>query len=136
MSAREVRPPEGRYGRASTDDARADRRLKIIGGVLGVLGLGVVGWFGYDYVAGTEVSGQLITFRVESGTRVAVDLEVHKDSQVTGVCTLRALAEDKSEVGRRDVTIEPGTSAESVQAAIRTTARATSVELIGCTSHG
>ncbi|MQY14845.1 hypothetical protein SRB5_50210 [Streptomyces sp. RB5] len=136
MTAAEVRPPEGRYGRAAADDARSDRRLKLVGAVLGVLGLGVVGWFGYDYVAGTDVSGQLVTFRVQSDTKAVATLEVHKDSQVTGVCTVRAVAEDKSVVGSREIRIEPGKSAESVTVDVRTLSRATSVELLGCQSAG
>ncbi|MFC7217277.1 DUF4307 domain-containing protein [Streptomyces polyrhachis] len=133
MSETQVRrPPEGRYGPARADDARADRRLKVLGAVLGALGLGVIGWFGYDYVSGSEVSGQLTAFRVESAARTTAELEVRKDAGAGGVCTVRALAQDKAEVGRRDVRIAPGHAAESVTAVVRTTARATSVELVGC----
>ena len=49
MSTASTRPPEGRYGRSS--DERADRTLKVVGTVLAVALLGIVGWFGYHYVA-------------------------------------------------------------------------------------
>ena len=45
MTAVRERLPEGRYGRSA--DERADRKLKIVGAVLGVALLGVIGWFGY-----------------------------------------------------------------------------------------
>ncbi|GGK15579.1 membrane protein [Streptomyces camponoticapitis] len=130
-----VRPPvlpEGRYGRSS--DERADRGLRIVGSVLGVGLLALVGWFGYDYVAGQSVSGELIKFKRVSASAVEVHLEVRKDKDATGTCTLRSRAEDGSEVGRKDVRVDgPETRIDRV-VTVRTTASATSAELVGCTS--
>jgi hypothetical protein len=48
------------------------------------------------------------------------------------VCTLRSQATDQSEVGRRDVTVSKhGTTVDTV-VTIRTTARGTPAELLGC----
>ncbi|WP_419997434.1 DUF4307 domain-containing protein [Streptomyces boninensis] len=130
--------PEGRYGRAAgSSDARADRRLKIIGLVLGVVGVAVIGWFGYSYVSSQDVSGQLIGFDPVSDSKVSARVEVSKDADATGVCTLRALSSDKAEVGRKDVTVaaDQGSSAV-VTVPMRTTDRAASVELIGCKAAG
>ncbi|MFF3288001.1 DUF4307 domain-containing protein [Streptomyces sp. NPDC003023] len=132
MAAVGEKLPEGRYGRSA--DERADRRLKIVGAVLGAGMLGLVSWFGYDYVAGTAISAEVIKFDVSEGAdEVQVHLEVRKDAQATGSCMLRALAEDGGEVGRLDVRIEQrGESRIDEVVKIRTTRQATAAELIGC----
>ncbi|MEU0086491.1 DUF4307 domain-containing protein [Streptomyces sp. NPDC006274] len=126
--------PQGRYGRSA--DARADRTLRIVGAVLGAVMLGLVGWFGYDHVAGTKISAEVIKFDVTEGVdEVQVHLEVRKDERAAGSCTLRALAEDGGEVGRLDVRIdESGGSRVDQVVKIRTTRPATAAELLGCTA--
>jgi hypothetical protein len=130
--------PHGRYGRYGKAggghgrDARTDRRLKIVGGVLGVLSLALIGWIGADYIGGQPVSGQMIKFKVVSGRTVEVHLEVRKDADARGVCTLRARAADGAEVGRKDVTVAGGAEQVDTVASLRTTKRATSAELLGC----
>lgn len=126
--------PPGRYGRtgAGERDARTDRRLKIVGTVLGVLGLVGVVWLGAGYISGQDVSGEMIKFKVVSDRAVEVHLEVRKDGGAEGVCTLRALAEDAGEVGRKDVLVGGGEKRVDTVASVRTTSRATSAELMGC----
>ncbi|MFB6837321.1 DUF4307 domain-containing protein [Streptomyces sp. NPDC056361] len=132
MSAVREQLPEGRYGRSA--DERADRKLRIIGAVLGVLFLALMGWFGWYYVVDNKISAEMIKFDVVSDTEVQVHLEVRKDEGVEGVCTLRSRAEDGAEVARKDVRIDdPATRVDTV-VSLRTTARATSAELIGCTA--
>ncbi|NSC23589.1 DUF4307 domain-containing protein [Streptomyces albus subsp. chlorinus] len=138
QTARKV--PEGRYGRAPRGagggaggaEARTDRRLKITGGILGVLLLALVGWIGGSYIAGQDVSAELIKFKVVSDSAVEVHLEVRKDEGVEGVCTLRARAESGNEVGRKSVSFPAGTSRVDEVITVRTTARATSPDLVGC----
>ncbi|MEU6483311.1 DUF4307 domain-containing protein [Streptomyces sp. NPDC046887] len=132
MSTVREQRPEGRYGRSA--DERADRRLKAVGSVLGVLLIAMVGWFGYDYIAGQKVSAEMIKFDVSADDRVQVHLEVRKDSGDTGSCTLRALAEDGGEVGRRDVRFDQLVDRIDEVVTVRTTRRATSAQLMGCTS--
>ncbi|MFJ5828513.1 DUF4307 domain-containing protein [Streptomyces sp. NPDC093089] len=132
MSAVREQLPEGRYGRSA--DERADRKLRIVGAVLGVLFLALMGWFGWHYVVDNKISGEMIKFDVVSDTEVQVHLEVRKDEGVEGVCTLRSRSEDGAEVARKDVRIDdPATRVDTV-VSLRTTARATSAELIGCTA--
>src|SRR6478609_8860257 len=100
MSTARAQLPEGRYGRSA--DERADRKLRVVGGVLGVALIGVVGWFGYDYIAGAEISAQVITFEAVSDSAVEVHLEVHKDAGTKGYCTLRSQGADGNEVARAD----------------------------------
>jgi hypothetical protein len=130
--------PEGRYGRSTSADARTDRRLKAVGAVLGTLLLLVVGWIGYDYVSGQRISAEMIKFDLNSSdTEVRVHLEIRKDADVTGSCTVRALAESGAEVGRKDVRIDQkGESRIDEIYPVRTTAKATSAELLGCTADG
>ncbi|MEV4682602.1 DUF4307 domain-containing protein [Streptomyces kurssanovii] len=132
MAAVGEKLPRGRYGR--TADERADRKLRIVGAVLGACMLALVGWFGYDYVAGTRISAEVIKFDVMEGVdEVQVHLEVRKDAGAAGSCTVRALAEDGAEVGRLDVAIgQEGENRIDEVVKIRTTRQATSAELMGC----
>ncbi|WP_433857983.1 DUF4307 domain-containing protein [Streptomyces kronopolitis] len=126
--------PEGRYGRSA--DARADRKLKIIGSVLGVALLGVIGWCGVSYISGQELSGRVIAWDAVSEHAVKVHLEVVKDADDKGVCTLRSQAEDGTEVGRKDVTVDQRTGQVDTEVTLRTTKRATNAVLVGCTPAG
>jgi hypothetical protein len=129
MSTASTRPPEGRYGRSS--DARADRTLKVAGGVLGALLLALIGYFAYHYVGQNKISGELITFQV-SDDSVRVHLEVRKDAGASGYCTVRSQAEDGDEVGRADFRFSgPDTRIDQV-VTLRTASRGTTAELLGC----
>lgn len=129
MSTASTRLPEGRYGRSS--DARADRTLKVVGAVLAVALLGLVGWFGYHYVAQNEISAEVISF--EPGKEsVRVHLEVRKDAGTDGYCTVRSQAENGAEVGRADFRFDgDGTRIDKV-VTLRTTSPGTTAELLGC----
>ncbi|THC53063.1 DUF4307 domain-containing protein [Streptomyces sp. A1499] len=124
--------PAGRYGRSRTADEAADRKLRIVGSVLGVLLLGVVGWFGYDYINGTKLSAEVIKFDVVSAESVEAHLEVRKDTGAKGYCTLRSQAESGAEVGRADFRFDQRTDRIDQVVTLRTTEKATSVELLGC----
>ncbi|MFG2971980.1 DUF4307 domain-containing protein [Streptomyces sp. NPDC048331] len=130
MSAVREGLPEGRYGRSA--DERADRKLKIIGSALGAVLLGVVGWIGWDYVAGQSVSAEVIKFQVISDTEVKVHLEVRKESSVTGVCSLSSQDKEHAEVGRADFTFAQGSSRVDELVTLKTTGRAAMIELVGC----
>ncbi|MEU8822481.1 DUF4307 domain-containing protein [Streptomyces sp. NPDC048636] len=124
--------PEGRYGRSA--DARADRTLKIVGAVLGAGLLALVSWFGYAYITGEDVSGRVLGYKVTGSDAVEVRLEVIKDRDTTGVCTVRTLAKDHAEVGRKDFTFDQREDELVKVVTVRTTGRATNAELVGCES--
>ncbi|MDO0925997.1 DUF4307 domain-containing protein [Streptomyces sp. TG1A-8] len=129
MSTASTRLPEGRYGRSS--DERADRRLKAAAAVFGAALLALVGYFAYHYVAETQISAQVVAFQA-SDDAVRVHLEVHKDSGASGYCTLRSQSADGAEVGRADFRFTgPATRIDKV-VTLRTTARGTTAELLGC----
>ncbi|MEU1312118.1 DUF4307 domain-containing protein [Streptomyces cinnamoneus] len=127
---REAAVPEGRYGRSA--DERADRKLKIVGGVLLAALLGFVGWAGVHYVTKSDVSGQLVRSKTVSDDTVQAVLEIRKDKDATGVCTLRSLGEDGGEVGRKDVTLDRREDHFTQLVTFRTVERATATELEGC----
>ncbi|WP_406392555.1 DUF4307 domain-containing protein [Streptomyces sp. NBC_00887] len=124
--------PDGRYGRS--EDQRADRKLKIVGAVLGVAFLGMVGWFGYDYVAGQDISAELIKSDIVSDDRAEAHLEVRKDRDTDGYCTVRALSEDGGEVARKDFRFDERSERIDEVVSLRTTSRATAVELLACSA--
>ena len=129
MSTASTRLPEGRYGRSA--DERADRRLKVIGSVLGAALLVLVGWFAYHYVAGNRISVEVYTFDT-SATSVKVHLRGDKDAGVEGYCTVRSQSEDGAEVGRADFRFDAATTDIDEVVTLRTTARGTTAELLGC----
>ncbi|POX51530.1 DUF4307 domain-containing protein [Streptomyces sp. Ru71] len=131
MSTASTQLPQGRYGRSS--DVRTDRTLKIVGSVLGAVLLAVVGWFGWHYVAGTAISAQVITFQATDNA-VRVHLEVHKDAGTAGYCTLRSQSADGTEVGRADFRFSGSDTRVDQVVTLRTTARGTTAELLGCHS--
>jgi hypothetical protein len=130
MSTASTRLPEGRYGGSS--DQRADRKLKIAGVVLGALLLALMGYFAFHYVGQNKISAQMIAFEATSDSAVRVHLEVRKDAGTSGYCTVRSQAADGAEVGRADFRFSgPDTRIDKV-VALRTTAKGTTAELLGC----
>ncbi|MEU0049743.1 DUF4307 domain-containing protein [Streptomyces sp. NPDC006184] len=129
MSTASARLPEGRYGRSS--DERADRKLRVAATVLGAALLALVGYFAYHYVAQNEISGQVITFQA-SDEAVRVHLEVHKDAGASGYCTVRSQSADGAEVGRADFRFSGSATRIDKVVTLRTTARGTTAELLGC----
>lgn len=129
MSTASTRPPEGRYGRSPGE--RDDRNLKIVGAVLGAALLALIGYFAYHYVGRNEISGQVISFET-SDDAVRIQLEVHKDADTRGYCTLRSRAVDGSEVGRADFRFDQQATRIDKVVTLRTTARGATAELVGC----
>ncbi|HSY00116.1 MAG TPA: DUF4307 domain-containing protein [Streptomyces sp.] len=129
MTTASTRLPEGRYGRSA--DERADRKLKVIGSVLGAALLVLIGWFAFHYVAGNKISVEIYTFDT-SAQSVKVHLRGDKDAGVDGYCTVRSQAENGAEVGRADFRFAAGTTDIDKIVTLRTTSRGTTAELLGC----
>ncbi|MEW2032594.1 DUF4307 domain-containing protein [Streptomyces roseifaciens] len=132
MAAAREGLPGGRYGRSA--DARADRKLKIVGAVLGAGLLGVVAWSGVHYITTTDVTGQLLRSKPVSDDTVEAVIEVRKDKDRTAVCTLRSLGANGAEVGRKDVTLDRREEHFTETVVLRTTAHAAATDLEGCRS--
>ena len=129
MTTVSTRRPEGRYGRSS--DERADRTLKTVGTVLGAALLALIGWFAYHYVGQNKISAEVVTFRA-SGDTVRAHLEVRKDADATGYCTVRSQGADGTEVGRKDFRFGGHATRIDAVVTLRTTAPGTTAELLGC----
>jgi len=129
MSTASTRLPEGRYGRSS--DERADRKLKIIGAVLAAALLALVGYFAYHYVAENKISAEVITFDAQKDS-VKVHLEVRKDADASGYCTIRSQSKDGAEVGRADFRFGGHDTRIDRVVTLRTTSEGTTAELLGC----
>lgn len=130
MSVTRGGPPAGRYGRATAESST--RRLRLVGAVLAVAFAAMVGWFGWSYIDGQDVSGALIRYRVVSDDTVEMHLEIRKPEDSDGVCTVRSLSEDGAEVGVKDIRIEQRAKVVNTVVELETTARATTAELVRC----
>ncbi|WP_030929760.1 DUF4307 domain-containing protein [Streptomyces sp. NRRL S-646] len=129
MSTASTRLPEGRYGRSS--DERADRKLKVIGAILAAALLALVGYFAYHYVAENKISAEVITFDAQKDS-VKVHLEVRKDADASGYCTIRSQSKDGAEVGRADFRFGGHATRIDRVVTLRTTSEGTTAELLGC----
>ena len=122
--------PGDRYG----SPAPWRRRVLVAASVaLGVVFLGWLAWTTYAHST-PEVSSELMTYSVtgehEVTARVTVSLE---DEDVRATCLLRAFADDHSVVGELSFTPAYGAD-QPLEEAVRTERRATSLELVGCTT--
>ncbi|MDI5966887.1 DUF4307 domain-containing protein [Streptomyces sp. SL13] len=130
MTAVREKPPQGRYGRSA--DAAADRRLRGLAWVCGALMLIALVAGGWMYTRGDSVNADVVSFKVVSASEVRAQLQVYKQTDQTVQCTVRSLAVDQSEVGRKAVTVGAHGSTVDTVVTIRTTGRATDAELVGC----
>ncbi|RMI40401.1 DUF4307 domain-containing protein [Streptomyces triticirhizae] len=128
--------PEGRYGRAASRDDATDRRLRLVGLALGVALVAFVAWAGFSYIGEQRVTGELTGFEVTSDSEISVHLAVRKPADTEGVCTVRAQAEDGLEVGRGEFRFDQPDDSLHQAVTLRTTGRATSAELMGCSAAG
>jgi hypothetical protein len=102
---------------------------------LAVVFLAWLAWTVYEH-ATPQVTSELETFSVTDDHHVTAVLLVRLDgAEVRASCTLRAYAEDHTNVGELTFTPDPTEGRRQVQV-IRTERRATSVEKVGCTAPG
>ncbi|MFC7494480.1 MULTISPECIES: DUF4307 domain-containing protein [unclassified Nocardioides] len=116
-----------RYG------APSPRRRQLVVGIAVLLSAAFLGWLGWTIweQSTPDVRSDLVGYDVVDEHRATATVEVRlADDDVEASCTLRAFAEDHSVVGELVFTPEDGTSEHDV----RTERRATSVELLGCTT--
>lgn len=126
------RLPEGRYGRSGNGES--DRRLKVVGAVCGVLGLGLIAWMGGSYLLReSKINGSVPTFQVLSDSEVQLHLSVRKGDGQAGTCTVRSQGDDHGVVGVADFPVPAAGKTYEATVTLRTTARGTTAELLGCT---
>ncbi|QWZ08412.1 DUF4307 domain-containing protein [Nocardioides panacis] len=123
-----------RYGTPS----RARRPLLVAGVVaLAVVALAWLAWV-VMFHARPQVTSQIVGFDIDGQhAAVARYTVVRRDPGVAASCLLRASAEDHSTVGELTVPVPPGPAkVVTLSSTVRTERRATSVDLVGCTSAG
>ncbi|MFF2657743.1 DUF4307 domain-containing protein [Kitasatospora sp. NPDC058032] len=124
--------PEDRYGRRG--DRESDRRLKVVGAVCAVVMLGLIVWLGGSYlIRETKINGTVPTFQALSDTELQLHLAVRKSDGTAGSCTVRSQGEDGAVVGVADFAVPAEGSEYDAVVSLRTTARGTTAELLGCT---
>jgi Domain of unknown function (DUF4307) len=129
-------PPDtlaDRYGAPSP----ARRRAVIVGsGVMGVVFLAWLGWTALFH-GDPEVSSDMVTWAIESDHVATAEIDVRLgDDDAEATCVLRAFAEDHTVVGELSFPVDAATldGGSTLEQEIRTERRATSVELVGCTT--
>ncbi|MFB6894088.1 DUF4307 domain-containing protein [Kitasatospora sp. NPDC056327] len=124
--------PEGRYG--GRGDRETDRRLKVVGAVCGALLIGLIVWLGTSYlIRETKINGTVPTFQALSDTELQLHLAVRKSDGTAGSCTVRSQGADGAVVGMADFPVPARGAEYDAVVSLRTTARGTTAELLGCT---
>ncbi len=121
----------GRYGGQTT---RRRRAVILASGVVGVLALGWLAWAGWSQST-PDVESNLQSFEVVDNHSVEATVVVDLRSEgVTASCLVRAVGTDHSVVGERNFEVNGDSGASRHDVTVRTERRATSVEMVGCTS--
>jgi hypothetical protein len=99
--------------------------------LVGAAFLGWLGWTAWSHST-PDVDSEIVGYHVVDEHAADATVEVRlADDDVVATCTLRAYAEDHTVVG--ELSFEPERSGRSDRT-VRTERRATSVELLGCTT--
>ena len=121
----------GRYGGQTP---RRRRAVIVASGVVGVLALAWLAWAGWSQIT-PDVESNLQSFEVVDSHSVEATVVVDvRAEDVTANCLVRAVGTDHSVVGERNFEVTGDSGASRHDVTLRTERRATSVELIGCTS--
>jgi hypothetical protein len=124
------RRPAGRYSRASHKRSRWTYWGLLAAFVIAGVVIAIVG---YENLGANPIDAQVGAYHVVDDHTVTTSLNVTRDHPNQGAdCIVDAPAADGSEVGRIEVYIPPSGSTVTVNAALRTVKRATTVEVYGC----
>lgn len=99
----------------------------------------LLGWLGWVIWLQThpKVTSSLTGFDIRNDHHAVATVSVHLYDAVPASCELRAYARDHSVVAEMSVPVTEQTVGQhTMDARLRTERRATSVELLGCTSAG
>jgi uncharacterized protein DUF4307 len=122
-----------RYGAPS----RARRPIVVaVAVLLAVAGLAWLAW-AMVFHPRPAVSSQLVGYHVLGEHKVTATFTVvRRHPADAATCAIRATAADHAVVGQTSITVRPGPATSQVRASLRTERRATTVDLVGCTSTG
>ena len=127
--------------------ARRGRLVAVVAGtVVAVVFLGWLAWSTWFYST-PEIRSELVSYEVTGEHEAVALVDVRRsDLTIVGTCTLQAFATDHTVVGERAFEVpggQEGTDGSTgdqesgtMAITVRTERRATSVELVGCTTPG
>ncbi|MGL5808557.1 MAG: DUF4307 domain-containing protein [Nocardioides sp.] len=138
-------PPDGDLMRERYGIGRPGRRRLTVTAVAAT-GTVFLGWLAWStwFHARPEIASELVSREITGDYTLTARIAVRRaEPSVSGICLVRALAEDHTVVGERSFGVPAGgdsTGAEqllqTLRVEVRTERRATAVELIGCTAEG
>ncbi|WP_063036517.1 DUF4307 domain-containing protein [Nocardia pseudovaccinii] len=104
-----------------------------LGAVVLAAGLGVA-YVGFQKYGPEDIDAEQLGYTVVDDSTISVHLKVtRKDPQQPVVCFVRAMARDGSELGRREVLIEPsGSGTIELTTTVRASDRPVSSSVYGC----
>jgi len=113
----------------------------MVGGtvLLALVFLGWLGWAAFVH-ADPQVSSDLVRFSIDDEHSATAEVDVRLDGDLgpgaVATCTLRALADDHVVVGELSFDVDGAMLADGsrLERVVRTDRRATSVDLVGCTT--
>ena len=122
-----------RYGRPSASRQRA---IILASGVVGVVALAWLAWAAW-FQSTPDVQSTIRSFKVLDSHSVTAEVSVNlRSPDVTASCVIRAYSADHSVVGERNFEVTDTTGTVRLTLPFRTERKATSVELVGCTTAG
>ncbi|NKY25402.1 DUF4307 domain-containing protein [Nocardia gamkensis] len=127
-------PPADRYG---TRPRKPRRWIVPVLGVLVVLaGLGVA-YLGYQKYGPEDIEAEQLGYVVVDDSTMTIRLKVTRaDPERPVVCFVRAMARDGSELGRREVLVEPSSSGTvELTTVVRSSARPASGSVYACSDR-
>jgi hypothetical protein len=109
--------------------------LIAVSAIVGLVALTWLGWAAW-FQATPDVASSLASYDVIDAHSVDATIELRiRSATVTGSCLLRAYAADHTVVGEMTFAVPQGRGKDvTVKKSVRTERKATSLELIGCTT--
>ena len=124
--------PADRYGKRAEQRPRRGLRW-LLATVTVLLGLGVA-YIGYQNQGTQPITGEQVAFDVLDDHSVHITFRVVRDDPSKPAdCVVRAREESGAEVGRKEVLIPAADGPVTHETVLRTSARATTGEVFGCT---
>ncbi|MGQ4598193.1 DUF4307 domain-containing protein [Nocardia sp. R6R-6] len=127
-------PPANRYGTQPL--VRRRWIAPVLGAVVLLAGLGVA-YLGYQKYGPEDIEAEQLGYTVVDDSTVNVRFKVTRvDPAQPVVCFVRAMARDGSELGRREVLVEPSNSGTvELTTTVRASPRPVSSAIYGCSDR-
>jgi methyl coenzyme M reductase alpha subunit len=115
--------------------SRAQRMVAaLVVAALLAAGAGLLGWAVVVH-SNPEVQSRLTAFVIPDDHTAQATIAVSRKAEDTvATCRLQAVAEDHAVVGQQTLRVADGPAEQSLRLQLRTERRATTVELLGCTT--